>query len=292
MRAGLRTLLIVTRPEDLPDETTHALAVEDCRVVRAGPRADALRRAEPPPGPTPRANAPARPVPSRAPRELVRLEKVSVRYGGAVVFENLDWVIREGEGWALLGPNGSGKTTLVSLITGDHPQCYSNRVTIFGKRRGEGELSGDLRRRIGWFSPELLLSFDEDASCFEVVASGFRDSIGLFEPPTPGQRAAARRLLKQYGLSDCAELPLRGLSAGTQRIVLLLRALVKKPRLLILDEPCQGLDAAHRQAFIGVVDAAVGAASVAVIFVTHRDDELPPSISRTLRLPLSRRARR
>jgi molybdate transport system ATP-binding protein len=294
MRHGLQTLLIVSRPEDLPDETTHVLAIDNCQVLRAGPRAEMLKQtAAKSHSPAPTSTTPPRvaidsPVArrvSKAPRELVRLDKVTVRYGNTTIFKDLDWRIVEGESWALLGPNGSGKTTALSLILGDHPQCYSNRVTVFGKRRGRGESMQSIKRRIGWFSPELLLHFDPDATCYEVVASGFRDSIGIFETPTPCQRAKALRLLRQYGLLDCADCPLCGLSAGAQRIVLLLRALVKTPKLLILDEPCQGLDDAHRNSFVKAVDAAIRSKTTTVIYVTHRPDELPPSIKQELRLP-------
>jgi molybdate transport system ATP-binding protein len=157
-------------------------------------------------------------------------------------------------------------------------------VTVFGRRRGGGESQWDIKRHIGWVSPELHLHFKAAATCFEVVASGFHDSIGLFEPVTRGQAAAARRWLRRFGLLGFAGTPLFGLSAGGQRMVLLARALVKRPRLLALDEPCQGLDAAHRALFIGAVDELLRAGAVTALYITHRLDEIPPSIQRVLRL--------
>ena len=167
---------------------------------------------------------------------------------------------------------------------GDHPQAFVNDITIFGKRRGEGESIGEIKRHIGWFSPELQVHFEGAASCYEVVASGFRDTIGLYEAPTRRQRAAAREILARFGLLELEECPLFSLSSGTQRLVLLLRALVKKPRLLILDEPCQGLDAAHREVMIQTVETIIREGLATVIYVTHRSDEIPPSIKRRLRL--------
>jgi molybdate transport system ATP-binding protein len=209
---------------------------------------------------------------------------VTVRYGRTTILRNVNWRIRTNENWALLGPNGSGKTTLLSLIIGDHPQAYENHVEVFGRQRGDGESIWDLKRRIGWVSPELHLHFNQAATCGDVVASGFNATIGLFEPLTRRQWATARRWLRKFQLLAYAQTPLYAVSAGLQRMVLLARALVTSPQLLILDEPCQGLDAAHRALFIQTVEGLIRSGSVAVIYVTHRPDEIPPSIRRVLRL--------
>lgn len=294
MRTSLRVLLITARPEDLPSRISHLVCVKNCRVVAEGPRKDVLatlgikkpsRNSKPPAlfGHRGRLRdaKPRRPAHSE---ELVRLRKVTVRYGDKTIFRNISWTIHAGESWALLGPNGSGKTTLLSLILGDNPQAYMNDVTVFGKRRGSGESIWDLKKHIGWVSPELHVHFDDSATCLEVVESGFRDSIGLFEPATARERSAARRWLKEFRLSKFANEPLFALSAGLQRMVLLARALVKDPRLLILDEPCQGLDDAHRDFFVRDVDALLRGGSATAIYVTHRQEEIPPSIKRVLRL--------
>ena len=159
-----------------------------------------------------------------------------------------------------------------------------NDVVVFGKPRGHGESIWEIKKFIGWVSPELHVHFNDSATCLEVVESGFHDSIGLFEPATPRQRSAARRWLKEFQLSQFENEPLFALSAGLQRMVLLARALVKNPRLLILDEPCQGLDAAHRDFFVKEVDALLRSGSVTAIYVTHRPEEIPRSIKRVMRL--------
>ena len=217
---------------------------------------------------------------------LARLRNATVRYGNTVILRNINWTIRAGESWALLGPNGSGKTTLLSLILGDNPQVYTNDIVLFGRQRGSGESVWDIKRHIGWVSPELHLHFNTSATCFEVVASGFHDTVGLFQSPTARQRTAARRCLKRFQHVAYAGRPLFSVSAGLQRMVLLARALVKQPRLLILDEPCQGLDAAHRDSFVRAVDTLIRGRTVTIIYVTHRPDEIPPSITRVLRLPV------
>ena len=223
---------------------------------------------------------------SPAPSELVRLRNAAVRYGDTVILRGINWTVRAGESWALLGPNGSGKTTLLSLILGDNPQVYTNDVMVFGQQRGSGESVWEIRKHIGWVSPELHLHFNDSATCFEVVASGFHDTVGLFQPSSARQRTAARRCLARFQLLEFVNRPLFSLSAGLQRMVLLARALVKQPRLLILDEPCQGLDSAHRSRFVRAVDALIRGRAVTAIYVTHRPDEIPPSIQRVLRLPV------
>jgi molybdate transport system ATP-binding protein len=167
---------------------------------------------------------------------------------------------------------------------GDHPQAYANEIFIFGRRRGNGESIWHLKKPIGWVSPELQLHFDDSFSVENVVLSGFYESVGLFETASLRQRAAARRWLGAFGLLEFVDAPLFSLSAGLQRMTLLARALVKRPRLLILDEPCQGLDSFHRDLFIRNVDSLIRARTVTSIFVTHRAEEIPRSISHVLRL--------
>jgi len=286
--------LITARIEEFPARVSHLLLVDGCQVVLAGPRKDVLSRPEFRKifknTHTVISIRKARAFENRqknshpTSEELVRLRNVTVRYGAATILSNINWTVRAGESWALLGPNGSGKTTLLSLILGDNPQAYMNDVVVFGKQRGHGESIWEIKKFIGWVSPELHVHFNDSATCLEVVESGFRDSIGLFEPATPRQRATARQWLKEFQLLQFANEPLFALSAGLQRMVLLARALVKNPRLLILDEPCQGLDAAHREFFVREVDALLRTGSVTAMYVTHRPEEIPRSIKRVLRL--------
>jgi molybdate transport system ATP-binding protein len=283
MSTSLRILLITPRIDDLPRSISHVLRVDGCQIIASGKRAEyrGCKRLIGPIshiGPIPSNNCSTRATP------LVALRNVTVRYGSATILQNFNWTVLPGESWALLGPNGSGKTTLLSLIQGDNPQAYMNHVEIFGRRRGTGESIWELKRQIGWVSPELHLHFNQSMTCFEVVASGFHETIGLFEPLTALQRKTARHWLKRFEMPEFVRKPLFELSLGQQRMVLLARALVKKPKLLILDEPCQGLDTAHRQLFLGTLDKLLRGQTETAIYVTHRPDEIPRSIKRVLRL--------
>jgi molybdate transport system ATP-binding protein len=318
MRTPLRVLLITTRIEDLPRPVTHLLCLHECQVIAVGPRASVLalsrvkglladgRKSFLSHKPVDSEPVHSKPVAaagnglllrartqerqrrnaggksSRKP--LLQLRNVTVRYEDRVILRDINWTVRAGESWALLGPNGSGKTTLLSLILGDNPQVYGNDIVVFGKQRGSGESVWEIKRRIGWVSPELHLHFNDEATCFEVVASGFYDTIGLFQTPGWQRRAAVLEWLAEFQVLEFADRPLYVLSTGLQRMVLLARALVKRPQLLILDEPCQGLDPAHRDVFMEAVDELIRTGKVTTIYVTHRKEEIPQGMKRVLRL--------
>lgn len=274
-------LLIATHFDELPRGMTHLLRVDRCRVVAQGRLVRGRLRALF----QPRASKPPRMrmgKPRRDAPELVRLTGVTVRYGRRVILNDLNWTIRRGESWALLGPNGSGKSTLLSLIIGDNPQAYANDVRVFGQRRGDGASVWALKRRIGWVAPELHLTFPQSETCLGTVVSGFDDTAGAFRLPTPRQRAVARHWLVRFGLAASANRSFGSLSVGLQRMALLARALVKSPDLLVLDEPCLGLDANHRRRFIRTVEGLLP--HTTVIYVTHRRDEIPAGIECVLRL--------
>ncbi|OGG61031.1 hypothetical protein A3C86_04160 [Candidatus Kaiserbacteria bacterium RIFCSPHIGHO2_02_FULL_49_16] len=217
-------------------------------------------------------------------RILVQMKNVSVSYNKIPVLRGINWTVRENEKWALLGPNGAGKTTLLSLIIGDNPQAYANDITIFGKRRGSGESIWDIKQKIGWVAPELQIYYPTGASCIDVVCSGWFDSIGLYKKCNSRQRKIALAWIKSFGLSLRARKPFEEISEGEQRLALLARALVKSPRLLVLDEPCQGLDVKNRDRVLKAIDSIEKHHKASLIFVTHRKDEIPKSITNVFRL--------
>ena len=217
------------------------------------------------------------------------MRNIHVAYGEHVVLDGLNWTVRRGEHWAVVGPNGSGKSTLLSLITGDNLQVYANEVYLFGKRRGEGESIWDIRRRIGVVSPELQLRYRKPVSVREVVLSGFFDSIGLYRRPDPEQEAIADRWLEILGMAERAERPFTRLSYGEKRLALIVRAMVKSPELLILDEPCQGLDRANREMVLALMEGIGEQTTTGLIYITHHEEEMIPCIDHILRLEKKRR---
>jgi molybdate transport system ATP-binding protein len=211
------------------------------------------------------------------------MRNTSVRYGDRTLFSGLDWRMEAGENWLILGPNGSGKTTLLKLIAGDHPQAYANDIRLFGRPRGSGESIWEIKQRIGLVSSEFQIRYRKPVSALEAVVSGFFDSVGLYRRAAPDQISAARGWLAALGMTDKADRRVTHLSYGEQRLILIARAMVKCPDLLILDEPCQGLDAANRDRVLALADGIGGRTGTNLIFVTHHPEEIPGCITHMLR---------
>jgi len=302
MRAGLPVLLTTNRPDELPAGTTHLLLVRDQRIVAQGTRRAMLNHplarelssglissvGTPRCGiRTARRAVPTSPQALRT-APLVELNHVTVRLGNRRILDDVTWTMRRGENWALVGPNGSGKTTLLSLIEGDNPQAYALDIRLFGLSAETTQTLWHLRRQLGWLSPELHLHYPPGWSCLDVVCSGFLNTVGLYEPCTSRQRAVARAWLRRFGLANRAGSSFGELSLGDQRLVLLARAVVKRPRLLVLDEPCQGLDAAHRLSVLATVDKVIRLTHAGLIFVTHHINEMPGCITDVLELKAGR----
>jgi molybdate transport system ATP-binding protein len=217
---------------------------------------------------------------------VVELHHVTVRHVGRAILDDVSWTVRAGERWAVVGPNGSGKTTLLSLLCGDHPQAYANDVRLFGRRRGTGETVWDVKRNVGLVSPEFHLYFTEPLSADRAAATGFADGV-TDRPTSPGQDARVRELFAAFGVGHLHGRPFRHLSTGEQRLVLLARALVKRPPLVILDEPFQSLDAGRVELCRAYLDRELGEDQT-LLFVTHDPAELPRTVTWTLRLDRGR----
>lgn len=209
----------------------------------------------------------------------VRMRNVTVRYGRNVLLKNVNWEVNAGSHWVICGHNGAGKSTLLSLITGDNPQAYANDIDVFGKPFGKGRPLSEVRRLIGMVSPELHACFPINCTCIDTVCSGFSDTIGFVRQCGKKRREIAFKWLETFGLESFSNLELAALSEGGQRCVLLARALVKNPQLLILDEPCQGLDRKYRMIILQIIDMVAQRGNSTVLYVTHNLDEVPKCIT-------------
>lgn len=200
---------------------------------------------------------------------LVKLSQASVSYSGLSIFTGLDWTINKHQHWQLSGKNGSGKTCLLNLITGDNPQCYNNNIEVFGFKRGTGESIWDIKQHIGFISNALHMDYRVSISALNTIVSGFYDSIGLYQTPSDAQINIAKQWLALIGLEEQYNTSFTQLSYGDQRLLLIARAMVKHPTLLILDEPCLGLDEANRQRVLLLIEKICAAGSSTVIYVNH-----------------------
>lgn len=225
------------------------------------------------------------PLPAASlPDTLVSLRKGHVRYGETQIFKDVDLVLQQGEHTLLTGANGSGKSTLLALLSGDHSQCYSNDLTIFGIKRGSGETIWELKRRIGLVSAALHRDHRVPGSALDIVLSGFHDSIGLYDAVSPLQIAHAKHWLVLTGMEQKAKVAYKQLSYGEQRLVLIARALVKQPPLLLLDEPTQGLDAVNRLRVLHFLEHLSTQTQTTIVMASHRLDERLPLFKRHVHL--------
>lgn len=217
---------------------------------------------------------------------IVDLNKVSIRYGSRTILKDLDWSVRCGERWALSGDNGSGKSTLLSLVCADNPQSYACDISLFGRKRGSGESIWEIKKHIGYVSPEMHRAYLKNLPAIDIVASGLHDSIGLYKKTNEADRKVCEWWMDIFGILDLKDRSFLQLSSGEQRMVLLARAFVKDPELLILDEPLHGLDLYNRRMVKDIIEAFCERKDKTLIMVTHYQEELPACI--TDRLYLSR----
>ena len=204
---------------------------------------------------------------------LIELRAGSVRYGEQVVFEQLDFSVAAGQHTLIEGPNGSGKSSLLEMLTGDHPQAYSNDLRLFGRRRGTGETVWDIKKNVGLVSPKLHRDYRVGGSVEDAIVSGLYDSIGVYREREPSHRARALRWLEWLELGVAPSHPFRQLSFGEQRLALIARAAIKVPPLLVLDEPTAGLDADNQARVLELIESLCTQHRSTVLFVTHRTDE-------------------
>lgn len=220
---------------------------------------------------------------------IIDMQDVTVKYGDKLILDRVSWRVLPGECWLLTGPNGAGKSTLLSLVNGDNPQAYANKIHLFGKRRGSGESIWDIKKKTGFLSPELHVYFNSASTSFETVASGLFDTIGLFRQVAAEDTDWVMQWMKVCGIAELKDKRLYELSTGEQRIVLLARALVKDPPLLILDEPCQGLDPERKKILLELINRVCTVTGKTLVFVSHYEHDIPACVNKYIRIEKGRR---
>ena len=292
--SSVQIVLILSMMDDVPSFITHVIPVDHLTVYDKIPREEYLikyrenvveesfaelqqRIADLPYSDT-----------NYSSEEVVKLNKVSIRYGDRTILKELDWTVRRGEKWALSGENGAGKSTLLSLVCADNPQSYACDISLFGRKRGTGESIWEIKKHIGYVSPEMHRAYLKNLPAIEIVASGLHDSIGLYKRPHQEQMAVCEWWMDVFGIASLKDKPFLQLSSGEQRLALLARAFVKDPELLILDEPLHGLDTFNRRRVKKVIEAFCRRQDKTMIMVTHYESELPDVISDRLFLRRNR----
>jgi ABC-type molybdenum transport system, ATPase component/photorepair protein PhrA len=279
-----QVVLLLSDPEDIPDFITHVLPLKDRFCFQVMTHDSFLADSELQEDLFPKVRAlPSFPVQTTkvANHEVtLRMEHVSIRYGSRTILSELNWEVGNGEKWSLSGVNGAGKSTLLSLVCADNPQSYANTFYLFDKKRGSGESIWDIKRRIGYVSPEMHLYYNENVPALQVMGSGFFDSVGLFRKCTDEQSRVALQWMEVFGISHLSQCPFLSLSFGEQRLVLLARAFVKNPDLLVLDEPLHGLDASYKHQVVSIIEQYCSQPGKTLIFVTHYPEELPACVDK------------
>jgi molybdate transport system ATP-binding protein len=285
-------LLVINRFDELPDFVNHIALLEKGRLkatIETGDKSSMELLSQ-----LLHLKATELEIPDAIPAEappalnhddpLVKIRNASIRYTDSLIFENLDWRIQAGQHWQLTGPNGSGKTCLLNLITGDHPQCYINDIFVCGYQRGNGESIWDIKQHIGYVSSTLQWDYRVSISCKNVIISGFYDSIGLYTKATDLQKETAMSWLRILGFENQTGRPFNQFSYADQRLLLIARAMVKHPHLLILDEPCFGLDDMNRQLVLALIEKICAGSETTVIYVNHHAQDQIEGIDNYLAL--------
>lgn len=301
MAPDTATLLLCRRERDILPGITHLALMDNLALVEHGRLAGMLAGAEfariahrtvTLPNVLPDALPDALPValPDRGLSipdgdvPMIELRGVNAGYNGQPVLQDFSWRMERGQHTLIEGPNGCGKSTLLSLINGENHKAYGQEVYLFGRRRGSGETVWDVKARFGTVSNELHNKYVKGWKVLDVVVSGFFASVGLYDDSGASEHNAARAWLRTLGVEALAGHYYHELSFGEQRLVLLARAMVKHPTLLILDEPCVGLDDYYRALILGTVDLIAASTATHIIFVSHTQGEVPECINQRLTL--------
>ena len=278
---GIQLILVLSKMDEVPEFITRVIKMNELRFVSEIKVKTDFNLEHCPHAIQVQQESSVPPIP----QEVIRFNHVTIRYGERTILKDLNWVVLKGEHWALSGQNGSGKSTLLSLVCADNPQSYACDISLFGNKRGSGESIWDIKKHIGYVSPEMHRSYKQNIPALQIVASGLQDTIGLYYKPTKEEKDLCIEWMNVFGIKHLADRKFLEMSSGEQRLVLLARAFVKFPDLLILDEPLHGLDLCNRNLVKKIVDRYMFEdPNRTLIYVTHYESELPNCIDNSLYL--------
>ncbi len=282
-------LLLLPIGTKLPSGITHVLELERGEAISNGPRAQLENLHNNDIGTTIIATAELPPPlqrnkPFASDAAAIEMRGVNVQFEDIAVLTDIHWRLDRGQHCCISGPNGAGKSTLLNLITGDNHKGYGQPLWLFGRKRGSGESVWELKANCGIVNTPLQLNHLNRQRVLEVVASGLYDTIGLYQNCTGREKELTIDWIHAVGLDALAQHRFDQLSFGEQRLALLARAMVKSPPLLILDEPCIGLDGAHKQQFLALVERIAQQGYTQILYVSHMAEELPNCINQWLQL--------
>ncbi len=292
--SDLQVILILSKTDDIPQFITHVVPMRDMVCGPKMTKDEYLSQQEEVPAHVLSEEKRQRilDLPYRADLlhadHIVDLNQVSIRYGERTILKALDWSVMCGEKWALSGDNGSGKSTLLSLVCADNPQSYACDISLFGRKRGSGESIWEIKKHIGYVSPEMHRAYLKNLPTIDIVASGLHDSIGLYRRSTEEELAKCAWWMDIFGIGDLRDRNFLQISSGEQRLALLARAFVKDPELLVLDEPLHGLDMRNRRLAKDVIETFCQRREKTLIMVTHYKNELPSVIDHSIYLQKNR----
>lgn len=292
----LLIILVQSKVDNIPDFITHVIPIEGLhilpKITREAYQQQLQKRVlEPLPQEKkewilslPQKDLSQEPFYPKEGNEILKFNNVSIRYSSRTILKDLNWTVNEGEKWAMSGENGAGKSTLLSLVCADNPQAYACDIELFGHRRGTGESIWEIKRHIGYVSPEMHRAYLKDLPAIDIVASGLTDSVGLYTRPKRKQKEICLSWMDIFGIKELADRTFLNLSSGEQRLCLLARAFVKDPELLILDEPLHGLDLHHRALVKEIIDTFCSRKHKTLVMVTHYKEEFPKCITHSIYL--------